>query len=94
MTTRIVSPTLGALSGTKALAQRPSTLDGAVLGLINNGKTFGREILERVAENLGKMYDLKGVIMVKKATYSFPADAADIDKLTNGATVIIAAIGD
>lgn len=94
MSTRLVSPTLGALTGTKSLAPRPRTLDGAVIGLVNNGKTFGREILQRVADNLGKMYDIKGVIMVKKATYSFPPEPEDVDRLTNGATVVIAAIGD
>lgn len=94
MTVRLVSPTLGAPAGSKVRAPRPTTLDGAVLGLVNNGKTYGREILQRVAENLGRMYDIRDVIMVKKATYSFPASAEDVDRLTNGATVVIAAVGD
>lgn len=94
MSVRLVSPTLGAVVGTKSLAPRPKTLDGAVLGLVNNGKTYGREILQRVADNLSRMYDIKGVIMVKKTTYSFPAEPEDVERLTNGATVVIAAVGD
>jgi hypothetical protein len=94
MSIRLLDPTLGPVTATKARAIRPSTLDGAVLGLVNNGKTFGKEILERVTENLRAKYNISDVIMVKKATYSFPAAPEDVARLTAGATVIIAAIGD
>ena len=94
MSVLLLDPTLGPVSATKARAVRPTTLDGAVLGLINNGKTFGREILERVTENLRAKYDICDVIMVKKSTYSFPAEPEDVARLAAGATAIIAAIGD
>ena len=94
MSVLLLDPTLGPVSATKARAVRATTLDGAVLGLVDNGKTFGREILERVTDNLRAKYDIRDVIMVKKLTYSFPAEPEDVARLAAGATAIIAAIGD
>ena len=94
MTVTLVDPTFSPAGGDRRRADRPPTLDGAVLGLVNNGKTHGREILQRVAQQLAGKYDMGDPILVTKPNSSFPAAPEDIEMLASGATAIIAAIGD
>jgi hypothetical protein len=94
MTVRLVDPTIPPPGGGKPLATRLGTLEGATVGLVNNGKTWGREILQRISSNLSDQRGTSGAIAVTKQYVSFPADPADVDRLTAGATAIIAAIGD
>ena len=95
MTVTLIDPTLApAGDGGRALAARPNTLDGAVLGLVNNGKARGREILQRVADNLAAAHRLGGTIMITKPDSSFPAPPEEVEMLAADATAIIAAIGD
>ena len=94
MTVNLVDPTLAPPHRDRRLATRPSSLDGTVLGLVHNGKARGREILQRVAENLEARHRIPGTILVTKPNSSFPADPADIEMLAADATAIIAAIGD
>ena len=94
MTVTLIDPTLAPASAGSTRAPRPTSLDGAVLGLVNNGKTRGREILQRVAENLATAHRLGGTILVTKPDSSFPAAPEDIEMLAADATAIIAAIGD
>lgn len=94
MTTVLIDPTIGPTGDGKKLAPRPATLDGAVLGLVNNGKTNGREILQRVAQNLAKRHDIADTILITKPNASAPAKPDDVSAITAGATAIIAAIGD
>ena len=94
MTVTLIDPTLAPARAGSTRAPRPASLDGAVLGLVNNGKTRGREILQRVAENLATAHRLGGTILVTKPDSSFPAAPEDIEMLAADATAIIAAIGD
>ena len=95
MTVTLIDPTLGPSGdGDRMLAARPASLDGAVIGLVNNGKARGREILQRVAENLTVRHRIGGTILVTKPDSSFPATPADVEMLAADATAIIAAIGD
>lgn len=94
MTVTLVDPTLAPAGSGSTLASRPASLDGAVIGLVNNGKTRGREILQRVAENLEAGHRVRGTILVTKPSTSLPAPATDVGMLAADATAIIAAIGD
>ena len=95
MTITLIDPTLGPSGdGNRVLAARPASLDGAVLGLVNNGKARGREILQRVAENLKARHPIRDTILVTKPDSSFPAAPEDVEMLAADATAIIAAIGD
>lgn len=91
---RLLDPTLSASGRTVPLAPRLLTLDGAVLGLVNNGKTHGREILERVAENLGRRYRLADVRLMTKAHPSAPPSEAEVSMMAEHAMAIVSAIGD
>ncbi len=94
MMVRLVDPTFAPPEGGKPLAPRPATLEGATLGLVNNGKTWGREILERISSNLTSQRGAGDTIAITKESYSFPANPTDVERLTAGSTAIIAAIGD
>lgn len=95
MTVTLIDPTLGPSGdGDRMLAARPASLDGAVLGLVNNGKARGREILQRVADNLATKHRIRGTVLVTKPDSSFPAAPEDVEMLAADATAIIAAIGD
>jgi hypothetical protein len=91
---RLLDPTLGPQGPDRAPAPRPATLDGAVLGLLDNGKTHGRALLSRIADNLAERHAIGGRIEERKPTYSFPAAPEDEAMLSEGATAIIAAVGD
>ena len=90
----LLDPTLAA--GTEAIppAPRLATLDGAAIGLVNNGKTHGREILERVAENLGRKYRLGDVRLLTKPSSGYPPEDEDVEMLAEQCMAIVAAIGD
>ncbi|MDG2026586.1 MAG: hypothetical protein P8J50_05720 [Acidimicrobiales bacterium] len=75
-------------------ASRPANLDGAVLGLINNGKTWGREILDRVAANLRERHEIADVVTITKLGYSVPLGEDEAADFARQATAVIAAIGD
>ena len=94
MSVVLIDPTIGPAGDGKSVAERPTTLDGAVLGLVNNGKTNGREILQRVARNLADRYAIAGTILITKPNASAPATPEDVSEIADGATAIIAAIGD
>ena len=94
MTVTLIDPTLGPAGARKLQATRPASLDGATIGLMNNGKTHGREILLRVAHNLRARYDIADVVLYSKSNASVPATAEELDDLASGSSVIIAAIGD
>ncbi|MCP3938205.1 MAG: hypothetical protein GY708_22890 [Actinomycetia bacterium] len=94
MTIRLVDPTVAPPEVGKPPAPRAASLDGATLGLVDNGKTWGREILARVADNLAASHGVADRIAVTKQHVSFPPAPADVERLSTGATAIIAAIGD
>jgi len=94
MTITLIDPTIGPDGDGKPLAPRPKSLDGVVLGLVNNGKTNGREILQRVAANLAGRHAIAGSMLVTKPNASAPANPEEVAEIASGATAIIAAIGD
>ena len=94
MTVTLVDPTLAPARAGAKLAGRNTSLDGAVLGLVYNGKTHGREILQRVAQNLAAKHRIRDTILVTKPNSSFPPGPEDVEMLASDATAIIAALGD
>ena len=94
MTVTLVDPTLASAPGTIPIASRPLSLDGLTLGLIDNGKTHGKEILERVAERLGSRHRLAGTRYLRKRRVNVPPDPGDVEAFAEECGAILAAIGD
>jgi hypothetical protein len=77
----------------RKLRERPTTLDGHVIGLVANGLGRGRELFDALYEELAKNYRLNGAVRVLKPSVSVPPEPADWSRLTSEATVAITGFG-
>jgi hypothetical protein len=59
---RLLDPTTESTTEQSGIAPRLETLDGIVLGIYNNHKHNSVELLEMVAEEVGKHFQLKDVV--------------------------------
>ena len=91
---KILDPTVPPARGEASTAKRVSGLDGKVLGLLNNGKVNGDQLLALVREELGARYDLRDVIVMTKPGASIVADDAMLEALAARCDVVVTAIGD
>ena len=94
MTLKILDPTVRAEPTEVTAAKREHALDGKVLGLLDNTKVNGDRLLELVREELGARYDLREVVVMRKAGASTTADPAMLDALASRCDVVVTAIGD
>ena len=93
--TRILDPTLGTASSSSAsLAPRAPHLEGAIIGLLANGKSNGMTILDRLAEPLTERHGIRDVVRVAKTNASAPVSEEDARLLAKQCTAVITAIGD
>ena len=76
------------------LAPRPATLDGKVIGFLDNSKWNGNKLLRGVERRLRERFALDDVVWAKKDSFSSPAPAELIADLAARCHVIITAIGD
>jgi hypothetical protein len=72
---------------------RPTSLDGAVVGLVANGLGESEAFLQTVYELLAKDNDIAGVVPVLKPSVSVPPDPDDWARLTSEATVAVTGFG-
>ena len=94
MSVKILDPTVPAEPTDVTVAKRERGLDGKVLGLLDNTKVNGDRLLTLVREELGRRYDLREVVSMRKAGASTTADAAMLDALASRCDVVVTAIGD
>ena len=76
------------------LAKRVRTLDGLVLGLLDNNKWNAQKLLRQLEVELRARYKLKDVITLRKPYFSRPAFPEMIEQMTMGADVVITALAD
>jgi hypothetical protein len=91
-----LDPTGSPASGHRAAgrrAPRPSSLDGAVVGLISNQKCRATSLLSRVFDELARSHRLGGPVLVTKETVSSPPTAEEWRRLENEAAVAITGYG-
>ncbi len=94
MTLQLIDPTISTSDHVVPSATRLESLDGVVIGLLDNGKTHGRLILARVAENLGRKYKIAGTLPLRKPTVSMPLPEDEMDSFAEECGAVLAAIGD
>ena len=76
------------------LAPRLTTLDGAIIALIHNGKTHGRELMEFVIEELRESYSIADVLHVGPPSPGYGGDHADAIPAAEQVMAAISAVGD
>jgi len=74
-------------------AQRPATLAGKVLGLLDNTKEHGDVILETIAGALRERHGIARVVTRRKEHYSRQAPDSLIEQLAQEADVVVCALG-
>ena len=94
MTMKILDPTVPPAPAEAPLAKRVADLDGAVLGLLANGKVNGDRLLDLVREELSRRYDVREVVVLTKPSASRPAEDPMLEQLAARCDVVVTAIGD
>jgi len=75
-------------------APRLDSLDGKVLGLLDNGKWNSNKLLHEVQDILVKNYNIKEVIKWKKPNFSAPASRDMREEIAKQCDFVVSAIGD
>jgi hypothetical protein len=94
MIVKILDPTVAPERAESVVAKRVASLDGKVLGLLNNSKVNGDRLLALVREELLARYDVRDVVAMTKAGASTVADDAMLEALASRCDVVVTAIGD
>ncbi len=76
------------------LAARRKIPNGAVLGILNNGKTNVGLILDQVGEGLVERFGFSEVLRVKKPAVSHPCPEDQLKELASRCAVVINGVGD
>ena len=77
-----------------AIAPRLKTLNGLVLGILDNNKWNAQHLLRQLDAELRKRFDLKDVLYRRKPFFSRPASIELIEEFVTGADVVITAVAD
>jgi hypothetical protein len=75
------------------LAPRVRSLDGLVLGLLDNNKWNAQRLLRQLDVDLRARFDIKDVIYRRKPFFSRPAPIELIEEMT-AADVVVTALAD
>lgn len=93
MTLKVLDPTLAPEGGPLAMAPPLSSLEGAVIGLLDNSKIGTERFFDHVAEMLAQRYGVREFIRRRKPDMTRPVPA-DMLASMRGADAILSAIGD
>ena len=91
---KLYSPLAEGTVPRRALAPRPRSLDGKVLGVLDNGKWNAGKLLSLVVEALGRDHQFAEVVRVRKPAFSAPAPPDLLNDLAKRCDVVVTAIGD
>ena len=96
LTTRleVLDPTVEPIPARAVIAPRPDSLDGAVVGLLANGKRNADALLEMVHEILADRYEFGGLLVKDKGNASRPCPQDVVDLMADQCDVVITASGD
>jgi hypothetical protein len=90
----ILDPTVEAVTQPIAYVDRPGTLQGKRIGLIENTKYNSDKLLIRIGEILKSDYGASETRMFRKHNSSVPAHEEIIQEVRKTCDVIVAGVGD
>ena len=89
----VLDPSFDDAPSSFVLPARPTTLAGATVGIISNGKVNTRPFFDHLERMLREQWGVAEVIRRTKANYSAPAEDALIEEAA-GWAVMFAGVGD
>ncbi|OZM83243.1 hypothetical protein CFP66_01435 [Pseudonocardia sp. MH-G8] len=78
----------------RALAARPATLDGATLGLLDNGKPNAAVLLDEVGRQLADRFRLQDVKVFAKDYFGTPVERTQVERIVATCNFAVTAVGD
>lgn len=90
----VLDPTSAPLPVNARMARRPETLNGKVLGLLDNHKRNAAELLDYVHAFISQRYELAGMVRRSKPDVSRPCPQETVNDLAAQCDVLVTAIGD
>ena len=90
----LMDPTVTTVGASADMALRTGSLDGLVVGLLNNGKRNADLILDATYRRLKERYRLAGTVQHSKGSASQPFTQDVIDDVAKRCQIAITAIGD
>ena len=92
---RLVNPTGTSLSsGDFRLNERPDSLSGKTLGLLENSKANSDKVLHELGQMLKEKYDLKDVVWFIKHSACLRTTPDVVQDMVNQVDILITGIGD
>ena len=92
---RLVDPSGVELpAGDFRLNDRPASLEGKTLGLLENSKANSDKVLNELGRMLQEKYGFREVRMFSKHSASLPTKSETIEDMLNGVDVLITGVGD
>lgn len=90
----VLSPAGKAKQNPQGMAERLATLDGKVVGILDNGKPNADLLLREVADKLKSRYGISEVIAFRKRTVNEAASQDILQSLSSRADAVVVATGD
>ena len=90
----VLSPAAGVAANAVPLAKRVPTLEGRIVGLLDNSKSGTRPFLDRVEELLQREHGVSRIIRYAKQAAALPVPDEMLDAATRECDVVINGIAD
>ena len=90
----VLDPTTRPEPAEATMAPRLDTLEGKMVGLLDNGKPNSDRILNLVGEMLAKRYNLAGVVRRRKSNASKGVPQEIVDEMAEECDFAITGVGD
>lgn len=94
MTLIVLNPTNGPVESRNKIAERKGTLNGSVIGLIDNGKKNSSTVLHAVADRLKQQFNIKETISITKGSFSHAIKDDDAERFARKCDFVLAGVGD
>lgn len=94
MSFTVFDPTDGPAPRAFTQADRPASLEGRVIGILDNGKAKSDLLLRGVQELLRTEAGVKDLFVLRKPSAYRPAPDEQLDELARRADAVITGIGD
>lgn len=90
----VLNPTAGPTAQSGKIAERAASLNGSVIGIIDNGKKNSNTVLYAVLNRMKQRFTIKEVVPHLKDSFSHPIKETDAELLARKCDFVLAGVGD